>query len=84
MRRYRTEIVIPENRQVTLHLPEELAVGRAIVTIDLSLEDELDDPMQGDGLDPRHDFEWWEEFGDDEGEPDDSWVLSGRLGTLEL
>lgn len=85
MRRYRTEIVIPEDRLLTLHLPEDLPQGRAIVTIELSQVEDPDDPSSLDGFDPRHDIEWWEEFGDDdEAELEESWGLPARLGTLEF
>jgi hypothetical protein len=60
--RYRTEIEIPEDRYVCLHLPAHLPVGRATVTVVFH-----DAPpaamLNPDPLEPDHeDIEWWEEF----------------------
>ncbi|HEX8199515.1 MAG TPA: hypothetical protein VF590_03445 [Isosphaeraceae bacterium] len=64
MRRYRTEIHIPADRAILLHLPAHLPEGRATVTVvvadeaedaatpDLAAEDDLE----------GQDIEWWEEF----------------------
>lgn len=66
MRQYRTEVVIPPDRALVIHLPDQFPAGRATVTIVLhdsgstsSAESESDDDHQ--------DIEWWEEF-EDEGE----------------
>lgn len=60
-RRYRTEIVIPADRFVSLQLPDDLPEGRAIVTV------WVEDPEAPGDPDPdRQDIEWWDEF-DDEG-----------------
>lgn len=79
MRRYRTEVVIPEDRLVALHLPAGLPVGRAVVTVELVEEREAE-PASAGGCGPG--IEWWEEFGDaPEGE--EPWGLSVRLAALE-
>jgi hypothetical protein len=72
VRRYRTEVVIPADRSIVLHLPQDLPEGRATIVVQVeddsdgtdSLglgEDELGDVL---GLN-RHDIEWWEEFEDE-------------------
>ena len=80
MSRYRTEIVIPSDRIVTLHLPEEMPEGRARVVVE-SEPAGLGEPAD---LDPEAgaDIEWWEEFGDDAAD-DEPWGLRVRLGALE-
>lgn len=98
MRRYRTEIVIPASRLVTLQLPEGLPPGRARVTVALAAEPAVAAPeMNGaaevdvevevePALDhlaaPRDDYEWWEEFGD-ASESDEPGSLTVRLVALE-
>ena len=79
MRRYRTEIVIPASRLVTLLLPEGLPTGRATVLV--VLEESADDEVEPEH-DFRDDYEWWEEFGDatEADEPDG---LAVRLVALE-
>lgn len=71
MRRYRTEIVIPADRTIVLHLPEDLPEGRAalIVQMEETGDDtfgfETDEDDLADLLDAQdQDFEWWEEFED--------------------
>lgn len=70
MRRYRTEIVIPQDRTVVLHLPPHLPEGRASVVVVVEdgpgpTEEHLDEPE----MDHHEDIEWWEEFdGETEGE----------------
>lgn len=61
MRRYRTEIFIPTDRTIVLHLPPELPEGRAILTVQM---EELEASEAGGAeADPdRQDIEWWEEF----------------------
>jgi hypothetical protein len=72
VRRYRTEVVIPPDRALVLHLPEDLPEGRAIVMIQVEEEVDLDTDLDGDGHDLEdvldvhaHDMEWWEEFEDE-------------------
>ncbi len=68
--RYRTEILIPEDRVLVLHLPEELPVGRAIVVVEpFETGSEPTDGWHEDDLSEvfdleRGDMEWWEEFED--------------------
>jgi hypothetical protein len=82
VRRYRTEIVIPQDRVVGLHLPDHLPTGRAVVTI-LIVDSQASDDSAGADHD-RQDIEWWEEFG---GEPEDDALddsgLESRLSSLE-
>jgi hypothetical protein len=83
VRRYRTEIVIPASRLVTLQLPEGLPPGRATVTVTLVPTDDVEVESYDTPLDvSRDDYEWWEEFGDASGvdEPDS---LAVRLVALE-
>ena len=63
MKRYRTQIVIPGDRVIVLHLPAHLAEGLATVTVQV---DEPDDPHHPDHDHDHHDIEWWDEFDDDE------------------
>ena len=70
MPRYRTEIVIPPDRAVTLQLPGSLPAGPAVVWVvvdgpspDLGDDDLVDEA--GD-LDAR-DIEWWDDLDDDSG-----------------
>ncbi len=61
LQRYRTEIVIPADRLVTLALPPHLPEGPAIVTILIaSPTDEADHDDPND-----HGRAWWEEFDDE-------------------
>lgn len=84
MRRYRTEIVIPASRLVTVQLPEGLPPGRARVTVTLATEAEVEVEPQHDFLDDaRDDYEWWEEFGDAASESDEPAGLAVRLVALE-
>jgi hypothetical protein len=68
MRRYRTEIRIPADRAVLLHLPPDLPEGRAIVTVVVADEEEpgaeVAAPPEAD-LEGQ-DIEWWEEFDGEE------------------
>jgi hypothetical protein len=70
VRRYRTEILIPEDRTVVLHLPPHLPEGRASVVV--VIEDEPPEwaEQEHDEREMDHlDMEWWEEFnGETEGE----------------
>jgi hypothetical protein len=72
--RYRTEIVIPPDRMITLHLPLHLPEGRAVVTVNVE-EPHAAFPQHSD--DDREDIEWWEEFEDGDAAPpgDDSIAL---------
>lgn len=80
MRVYRTEIEIPADRYVGLQLPASLPEGRAVVTVSF-IETE---PAAGAAEDAdRHDIEWWDEFGDDDVDPDEPWALRVRLNALE-
>lgn len=81
MRRYRTEIVIPADRVVGLHLPSHLPTGRAIVTVLIVEPESGDFPSALDH--DRQDIEWWEEFGAESEDADDFTALDSRLGALE-
>lgn len=91
MRRYRTEIVIPASRLVTLQLPPGLPPGRANVTVSLATEPAVEDaaveleaaPHDDDLHAPRDDYEWWEEFGDAATEPEEPAGWAVRLGALQ-
>lgn len=65
-RRYRTEIVIPPDRFISLQLPPHLPEGRATVTV--WVEGAADDGHQAEVDPDRQDIEWFEEF---DGEDDD-------------
>jgi hypothetical protein len=69
--RYRTEIVIPPDRMITLHLPLHLPLGRAVVTVH---SEEPNATLPQNSEDDREDIEWWEEFEDSDAAlpPDDS------------
>jgi hypothetical protein len=61
--RYRTEIVIPEDRYVSLQLPDDLPAGRAVVVVTIEEPIDLGPP---EGIWPEaeaEDIEWWDEFG---------------------
>ncbi len=87
MRRYRTEIVIPPDRSVTLQLPASLPDGRAtlIVQIEEPHDAEATDADEADRLEgtlDHDDIEWWEEFedeGDDASNSDDDPADPGAL-----
>ena len=59
MRRYRTEIVIPPDRMITLHLPTHFPEGRAIVIVHA---EEPPSSLPRDPDEDHEDIEWWEEF----------------------
>ena len=62
VKKYRTQIVIPADRVVVLHLPEQLREGHATITVQIEEPDAHHDPDH----DPDHqDIEWWEEFDDE-------------------
>lgn len=83
MRRYRTEIVIPASRLVTLQLPEGLPPGRALVTVAVAEPADADIEPYYEPLEvSRDDYEWWEEFGDTS-ESDEPGSLAVRLVALE-
>lgn len=86
MRRYRTEIVVPEDRCVTLHLPLEMAAGHATLTIEVESVEEggHDQAPAAKAAARRVDMEWWEEFESGELEGEESWPLDDRLEALEL
>jgi hypothetical protein len=65
VRRYRTQIVVPPDRTVVLHLPEHFAEGPARLVIEIAEPDDEADPGLDERLD-QEDIEWWEEF---EGDP---------------
>jgi hypothetical protein len=77
MRRYRTEIHIPADRAILLHLPAHLPEGRATVTVVVADEAE-DAATTGDAAEDDiegQDIEWWEEFeGEGEGEGEEGWA----------
>jgi hypothetical protein len=87
VRRYRTEIVIPASRLVTLQLPEGLPPGRAVVSVAVAVAEPAGDAAEpGDHagaavgfLGGEADYEWWDEFGDD----DEPGSLAVRLVALE-
>lgn len=75
MFRYRTEIIVPEDRYVWLKLPDDAPLGPAVVSV-LFQDAESDrrrvptnstddsDPVTAE--EPDHDdIEWWEEFEED-------------------
>ena len=67
MRRYRTEIHIPADRSITLHLPAHLPEGRATLTV-LVADEAEETPYEGVSPDLElegQDIEWWEEFEED-------------------
>ena len=70
MRRYRTEIHIPPDRTIVLHLPPDLPEGRAIITVQVE-EPEAADALGAESDPDRQDIEWWEEFEDDADDPAD-------------
>lgn len=70
MRRYRTEVVIPADRCLTVQLPDSLPTGRAVLIVQAEEFEATLDPDLDEGLDPDlnpdpDDIEWWEEFEDD-------------------
>ncbi len=72
VRRYRTEVVIPLDHEIMLHLPEDMPTGRAVIVVQVLEESDPDD-ASGSSEDEfvellgmnRHDMEWWEEFEDE-------------------
>ncbi len=88
MRRYRTEVVIPEDRYVALQLPADLPAGRAVITV--SIVEEAVEPVSEhreaedrEEIERLDDIEWWEEFGDDDPETEQGRALASRLGAPE-
>ena len=78
MPRYRTEVVIPADRLVTLQLPASLPLGRAVVTVQVQ---EVR-PVRDEAPEDHGGIEWWDEFGEAP-EGDEPWGLSVRLAALE-
>ena len=83
MRRYRTEIHIPADHAILLHLPAHLPEGRATVTVVVAEEEEAagaeafaaEVDLEG------QDIEWWEEFDGEEQWADEAPRLSSRSGS---
>lgn len=68
MRRYRTEVVIPADRCLTVQLPDSLPTGRAVLIVQVEEPDDAFESDQAEGLDSDlnpDDIEWWEEFEDE-------------------
>lgn len=68
MRRYRTEIVIPPDRSLTLQIPASLPPGRATLIVQIDEPHDAPESIEGDGFDSdldHDDIEWWEEFEND-------------------
>lgn len=63
MRRYSTQIVIPNDRLVVIQVPESVPEGAALLTI-LAPETEPDGNGAEESEDDLRDIEWWEEFED--------------------
>lgn len=67
--RYKTEIVIPDDRFIAIQLPDALPRGRAVVIVEcedpllLSASDENGDESDLDG----NDIEWWDDFDESTG-----------------
>ncbi|MEO6808489.1 MAG: hypothetical protein ABI353_05195 [Isosphaeraceae bacterium] len=64
MRRYRTEIVIPPDHFIGLHLPPHLPEGRAVITV-IVLDHDPETAALAEAESDRQDIEWWEEFDDE-------------------
>ncbi len=63
MARYRTEIVIPRDRVLIIHLPDDLPEGAATLLVEsASLANAPMGPTSSD--DDREDIEWWENLDD--------------------
>ncbi len=62
MIRYRTEVIVPDDRYIHLKLPADAPLGRAYVVV------EFDSPTKPGDHHERldRDFEWWDEFDSDE------------------
>jgi hypothetical protein len=85
MRRYWTEIVIAEDRCLTLHLPDHIPTGRALILIEIPVAGDVDtDVEDSEDSGPPQDIEWWDEFGGDDIEIGQTRVLRARLGALEV
>jgi hypothetical protein len=84
MRRYRTEIHIPADHAILLHLPAHLPEGRATVTVVVADEDEGAagaDAFAAEVDIEGQDIEWWEEFEGEEGRADEALDLPSRSGS---
>jgi hypothetical protein len=84
MRRYRTEIHIPADHAILLHLPAHLPEGRATVTVVVA--DAEEDPAGSEAFAAEvdlegQDIEWWEEFEGEEEWADDALDLPSRSGS---
>lgn len=62
MIRYRTEVIVPDDRYIHLKLPADAPSGRAYVVV------EFDSPGKPDDRHERLDreIEWWDEFDSDQ------------------
>jgi hypothetical protein len=80
VRRYRTEIVIAEDRFVVLQLPPDVPTGRAQVLVQVEEPDPADREDAPASFD--EDIEWWDEFGEAPA-GEEPWGLSVRLSSLE-
>jgi hypothetical protein len=84
MRRYRTEIHIPADHAILLHLPADLPEGRATVTVVVA--DEEEDAAGAEAFPAEvdlegQDIEWWEEFEAEEEWADDAPGRHARSGS---
>ncbi len=84
MRRYRTEITVPADRCVILHLPMDVPVGRASLTIEVAAAEPRTSDQDWPRLEDHSDMEWWDEFSDDadQADPDEVRSLDERLADL--
>ena len=84
MRRYRTEIHIPADHAILLHLPAHLPEGRATVTVVVADEDEDAAGAEASTAEidlEGQDIEWWEEFDGEEAWSDEEPAGRVRSGS---
>ncbi len=62
MLRYKTEVIIPPDRYISLQLPEELPEGHAIVTVVFQPNPASSQAAAPEDNPENQDIEWWEEF----------------------
>lgn len=84
MSRYRTEIVVPSDRVVTLHLPDDFPEGRARLVVEVAEPAEFGGELEPSDADlAADDIEWWDEFEGDEVIDEEPSDLRNRLSSPE-
>jgi hypothetical protein len=63
VRRYQTQVVIPTDRVIIVHLPDDMPAGPALVSVDVGEPRSLELQAPAFPEAERQDIEWWEAAG---------------------